>query len=77
MRWQSRGMSVAAISASTTGSPSVRLGTKWASNVDVQPVGAVHRRGLVGEMSEVGREDAGGDHGCAGAGHLTELRAVG
>ena len=31
MRWQSTGVVTAASSASTTGSPSVRFGTKWLS----------------------------------------------
>ena len=69
IRWQSIGVSAALPSASTTGSPSVRFGTKWLSITSTCSQSAAgDRGGLGGEVGEVGREHARRDldtHGGA------------
>ena len=63
IRWQSSGRSVALCRLRTTGSPIVRFGHEVrVHDVDVQPVGVRDRVGLVGQVGEVGRQDARRDH---------------
>ena len=67
IRWQSSGTGLTAWTACTTGSPRVRLGTKWASMTSTCSQSASATRcGLVGEPGEVRRQHARRDQRFAG-----------